>query len=260
MFSNHKYLNMKKITLLLSLLTFTFSFSNIIVRDITDFTFTNNATLNFDFNNDGTTEFTFEEMGGSIFSEFNYLNVNFLGTGTFASGHGWDIIKSLPLNTVIGSSSVFDAQGDAYINAGWANTNEMFPNGDSYVGTTFKIGANRYYGWILVNSTAGVITVKSYAYNDVANQSITAGQSTLSTDEFSQDLKLKIYPNPIKSTFSIIGNGLINEIEIFDLVGKSVFYKQNPNNEINIEFLPIGFYVSRIKSENGTSIIKLIKE
>lgn len=252
---------MKKITLLLSLLTFTTSFSSIIVKDITDFTFTNSATLDFDFNNDGTVEFTFEEMGGgTVGCMFDYLNVNFLGTGTLASGHGWDIMKSLALNAVIGSSSTFDAQGDAYINAEWANANEMFPNGDSYVGTTFKIGVNRYYGWILVNSVAGVIKVKSYAYNNVANQSITAGQSTLDTDEFSQNLKLKIYPNPIKNTFSIIGNELINEIEIFDLVGKSVFYKQNPNNEINIEFLPKGFYVSRIKSENGISRIRIIKE
>lgn len=251
---------MKKITLLLSLLTFATSFSNIIVRDITDFTFTSNATLNFDFNNDGTAEFTFEEMGGSVGCMFDYMNVNFFGTGTLASGHGWDIIKSLPLNMVIGSSSTFDAQGDAYINAGWANTNEMFPNGDSYVGTTFKIGANRYYGWILVNSSAGVIKVKSYAYNNVANQSINAGQSTLGTEEFSQNLKVTLYPNPIKNTFSITGNKQITEIEIFDLVGKPVFYKLNPNDEINIEFLPKGFYVSIIKSEYGTSIIKLIKE
>jgi hypothetical protein len=251
---------MKKITLFLTLFTFASSFSSIIVRDITDVTFTNNTTLNFDFNNDGTTEFTFEEMGGSVSCMFNYLNVNFYGTGTLNSGHGWDIIKSLALNTVIGASSTFDAQGDAYINAGWANTNEMFPAGDSYVGTTFKIGTNRYYGWILVNSTAGVIKVKSYAYNDVANQSITAGQSTLGTNEFSQDLKLKIYPNPIKNTFSISGNDLINEIEIFDLVGKPVFYKLNPAHEINIEFLPKGFYVSIIKSEKGTSIIKIIKD
>jgi hypothetical protein len=251
---------MKKITLLLTLLIFTTSFSNIIVRDITDFTFTSNATLDFDFNNDGTSEFTFEEMGGTIGCMFDYTKVNFYGTGTLNSGHGWDVIRSLTINTLIGASSTFDAQGDAYINPSWAYSNEMFPNGDSYVGTTFKIGASRYYGWILINSTSGVIKVKSYAYNDVANQSINAGQGNLGTNEVALDSKFVIYPNPVKNTFSIIGNEAINAIEIYDSVGKLVFSRQNPNNEINIDFLSKGFYISLLKSENNTSVVKLIKE
>lgn len=72
--------------------------------------------------------------------------------------------------------------------------------------------------------------------------------------------KLAVYPNPTKNTFSILGNEVIQEIEIFDLVGKSVFYQQNPNTEITIDFLPKGVYVSILKFEKGTSLFKLIKE
>lgn len=72
--------------------------------------------------------------------------------------------------------------------------------------------------------------------------------------------KLALYPNPTKNTFSILGNEVIQEIEIFDFVGKSVFYQQNPNTEITIDFLTKGVYVSILKFEKGTSLFKLIKE
>ena len=112
----------------------------------------------------------------------------------------------------------------------------------------------------MINSTSGVIKVKSYAYNDVANQSINAGQGNLGTNEVALDSKFVIYPNPTKDIFSIIGNGAINAIEIYDSVGKLVFSRQNPNNEINIDFLSKGFYISLLKSDNNTSVVKLIKE
>lgn len=69
-----------------------------------------------------------------------------------------------------------------------------------------------------------------------------------------------IFPNPVKNTFTISGNEVVDEIEIYDLVGKRVLYKQNPKKEISIEFLPSGFYISKIKTGKGISTVKLIKE
>jgi uncharacterized protein YjdB len=52
----------------------------------------------------------------------------------------------------------------------------LFATGDSYIGATFKIGANVHYGWILVNWDGnGTFTVKSYAYEDTADAEILAG-------------------------------------------------------------------------------------
>ncbi len=159
---------MKKITLMYSLLVCFNSFASIVVRDITDYTFSStNNMLSFDFNSDSTDEFTFNFNQNTGLSCVFYTNpdLNFVTTGTFASSHGWDVMKSLPNNTLINNASNFASQGDAYFNPGWAYASEMFPVGDSYVGTKFKIGTNIYYGWILVNSTGGqtgIITVKSY--------------------------------------------------------------------------------------------------
>ena len=83
------------------------------------------------------------------------------------------VIRPLTAGTSINSSGVFGALGDAYINPFWADAEQMFPNGDSYIGTTFKIGSSKHYGWILVHVNNDVITIKKYAYNNVANQGIT---------------------------------------------------------------------------------------
>ena len=124
---------MKKITFLLLLMgSLSTSKAAIIVRDIPDFAFASNATLDFDFNNDGTAEFTFSEMDGSVGSTFNSDNVNFITFGTMDAGEGWDVIKPLTAGTNINSSGVYGALGDAYINPFWASANQMFPSGDSY--------------------------------------------------------------------------------------------------------------------------------
>lgn len=252
---------MKKITLFLCLFTCTISFSNIVVRDIPDFTFSNGNSLDFDFNNDGTAEFTFNDEAGTVSSYFDSNSVNFVGTGTLNSGHGWDIIKFLSLNTPINATSVFDAQGDAYINSPWANTNEMFPNGDSYVGTTFKIGANRYYGWILVNVNGSTIKIKSYAYNDTANQSINAGQTTnLSVTGFS-DFEFSFYPNPTENFIYINSSETISTAKANDMNGRVISLEIINNALINIEKLPTGIYILELTSSTKKiAIRKIVKK
>jgi len=164
-------------------------FANIIHNDIADVTYTpNNMNMvAIDFNNDGTPEFSFDEQwDGIVGTWINPAEVNFITIGDFNSGHGWDIIKSLPVNHTIDNSGLYGSEGDAYINADWANPSDLFPEGISFVGVTFKLDANRHYGWMRVNSTSGVITLLDYAYNDVPDTAITTGQTTLAIDEYAK--------------------------------------------------------------------------
>lgn len=252
---------MKKITLFLCLISFSLSQAAIIVKDITDFTFTPDSSLAFDFNSDGTAEFTFEEMGNvGVF--YNSTNVNFIGHGTIASGYGWDVIKFLTAGTSISSTSLFAGEGDAYINPFWAHTSDIFPSGDSYIGTKFKIGAATYYGWILVSSTggaSGIITVKSYAYNNVANGSITAGQ-TLSSADFTADFNLKAYPNPTKAIVHIQTEKNIIYISVSNITG-AVFKVNLLDNTLDLSPFSAGIYFLNVVSDaNERSVVKIIKE
>jgi len=86
-------------------------------------------------------------------------------------------------------------------------------------------------------------------------------ENALSTNENNYSLNTTtIYPNPVKNTFSISGNEAVNEIEIYDLIGKRVLHKKNITNDINIENLPNGIYVAKIKTDKGVFSTKLIKE
>lgn len=253
---------MKKITLLLSLITFSLSNATIIVRDIPDFTFTANSTLNFDFNSDGTAEFTFEESGGVVGTFYNSDDINFIGHGSIGSGYGWDVMKFLTTGTLISSTSLFEGLGDAYINPFWANTSDIFPAGDSYIGTKFKIGTSTYYGWILINSTggsSGTIKIKSYAYNNVANGSITAGQ-TLETIDFNTNFILKIYPNPTTDFVFIETESKINSISVYNTKGEML--KVNiTNNKLDFSLLSSGIYfLNFVSDDNKRTSIKLIKQ
>lgn len=253
---------MKKITLLLSFLTFSISNGQIVVKDIPDFTLSTGTFLNFDFNSDGTNEFKFENISGSVETFFDFSKVNFVGCGTLADGYGWDVMKPLPVNTTISNASSLDAQGDAYINAFWANPTDMFPIGDSYIGTRFKIGNNTHYGWILVNSTGGangIIKVKSYAYNSTANESLKTGQ-TLSNKEFQNDFEFSIFPNPVKDYFTIKTEKGIESASLFTITGKKTQITIS-NNSANISQLESGIYFLNLKTTtNEFSTIKLVKE
>jgi len=249
---------MKKITFLLILIS-AWSISNgaIVVRDITDFTFTTDASLDFDFNNDGTAEFTFSESGGTVGAMFNSDEINFVTYGTIDDGEGWDVIKSLTAGTVVNSSSMFGSLGDAYINPFWATTGQIFPSGDSYIGTTFKIGNFKYYGWILVNVTNDVVVVKKYAYNNLAEQPITTGQTTgIETNEFI-DL-VTIYPNPTQDFVSFNQPEMIKSVAIYAINGQKLFESFDVQQSISLENFPKGTYLFTMETISGGQISKKV--
>ena len=74
---------------------------------------------------------------------------------------------------------------------------------------------------------------------------------------------LKVYPNPVKSTFSFDGlEGVLKDynIQIFDVLGKKVFeQKEKIVNTIQISFLENGIYFVNVSKENQFKIIKILK-
>ena len=76
--------------------------------------------------------------------------------------------------------------------------------------------------------------------------------------------KLTIYPNPTIESFTISSDIVtLNKfkIEVFNILGKKVLEKVNPNTrKVDISFLESGVYMLKISNENQHKTLKLIKK
>lgn len=249
---------MKKITSIVLLLSVNLLFSQVAVKDIADVALQSGASLVFDFNDDGTPEFTFQNTF-AVGSMFDAQNVNFITFGTLQTG-GWDVIKPLVLGTAINAQGNFGAGGDAYINPSWATAGQTFPQGDSYFATKIKLGANQHYGWILVNVNAsGLVTVKSYAYEQTPGAGIDAGETaTMSASEFSL-VDVYAYPNPATDFVHVSYDATLETVSAVDISGKVIAIPFE-GTTLNVGHLPQGVYVIQASfSDTKSAVFKLVK-
>ncbi len=69
-----------------------------------------------------------------------------------------------------------------------------------------------------------------------------------------------IFPNPVVSSFSIINHYQTKIVKVLDINGTTILEVNNPvNNNINIEFLPQGYYIIKLITNRGIIVAKLIK-
>ncbi len=82
----------------------------------------------------------------------------------------------------------------------------------------------------------------------------------LSTNSFSKD-DIQFYPNPVGDILNITNNSnsKIKNIAIYNMLGKKVFYKPNPNHNINVKKISKGIYMLTFEVENKMYKSKLIK-
>ena len=196
------------------------------------------SSINIDINNDEQNDFTFEiiELSANNYaarvislnnseildnSTFGYPDATEFGddiSGDFENGNG-------VLGTSVGNGGLFNGAGDRYL------------------GISIEISGLTYYGWVELNCNAqnSNLIIKSYGYNTVADETITAGQS-LSTSIISQEQKqeLKTFPNPVENLLHIEKN-TSESITIFDLSGVSILESQE--KVVDVSKLKIGIYI-----------------
>ena len=68
-----------------------------------------------------------------------------------------------------------------------------------------------------------------------------------------------VYPNPVKDVLNITLNDAQN-VEIYDLLGKLMLSKSNPDSRINVSSLPQGVYFVKIITDNDCYSEKFIKQ
>ncbi len=277
---------MKKITLLIFILFKSFQGnSQIIFTDVNPDVVTIMSTnpgfadniYAIDFNNDGTEEFNFrwdDNSAADWYMHLTFSPTSVIGLkNTATNQYGGRFIKPSLFNDVIDANMLWGTSiPEPFI--GESTVDNNFLNlGDRYIPVRINISGNLHYGWILVNfineGSTRKLTIKSYAYNTIANQQILAGQtSVLSVGEINEINKISLYPNPTNNFIKIQNNENLTEnltenfnYTILDLTGKIIKNGNSKFNEqINIESLGSGNYIIQIKTKNGEKLTeKFIK-
>lgn len=75
-------------------------------------------------------------------------------------------------------------------------------------------------------------------------------------------MDIVIFPNPVSNSISIKNPSIIPilRIEIFDILGRTLFIKNNPSNQINISSLTDGLLFVQFETEKGIKVEKIIKQ
>ena len=119
-------------------------------------------------------------------------------------------------------------------------------------GFTYNM-ASIFFNFGATGASAGA---KTYYFDDVKFGNASVGTTEIAASEFN------IFPNPSNDQWTIFSkNENITQVEIFDLRGKLMLKFEQNNNfvTINASNFPIGIYFSKISTDSGRGIIKLLK-
>lgn len=193
-------------------------------------------------------------------TEVNYnanLDWDFVSIWTIREGQGYPYFKiKSDFRSIISSSVNDESQGS------------IFPIGDISVAD----GSSKSYtitpedGYeiesVLVDNV-NIGTNATYNFsNIIANHSIKANFRLINLGTKDENLVgLKAYPNPTNAILTLSYSQNISSVEVFNLIGQTVFIKDLNSNEgqINISDLSSGTYLMKVTADGKTKTIKIVK-
>lgn len=109
-------------------------------------------------------------------------------------------------------------------------------------------------------SMDGVYTVTAQ-FAGKTYQTIFGVNTTLGMEDLKQT-EIKLYPNPTSNSIFVEARGQIQNIEVFDLMGRQVLAISplTEKIELNLSYLTSGMYMAIISSEGKKIIKKIVKE
>ncbi|PNQ73906.1 hypothetical protein C1T31_06165 [Hanstruepera neustonica] len=210
-----------------------------------------------DMDNDGNSEFVINQTGNNLFAAPIPSSAAILGIDStydypFALDNGDNISAGLT-DWLSGNGyyKTMNYNSCNYSSSQWCAVT------DKYLGLRFNIGANTHYGWARLDAglspgTDGY-TIKDYAYNSVAGEPISAGQ-TLSVDKFSSQVFCDIScKDKIVTISKLTGNA---NYRILSLTGKQLINGEThvESKEINASNLASGIYIVEVRSADSNAV------
>ncbi len=143
--------------------------------------------------------------------------------------------------------TLYLADNESLLNAAVFNN---FNSGDQIINLTDN---STYYWKIESYNCFGFTSSETWSFTT----STTAGLNDTNQNLFS------VFPNPVKDILNIKGNGVIDNAVVINQLGQRVLYIDGSllaNKQINISSLESGLYFIRLKANNKTEILQVIKQ
>lgn len=190
-----------------------------------------------------------------------YYNWNAIGNTTFENG--WHVPTMNEWSTLIansgGTSSLFN---NGFFDTGSYQVGYN-TNLNSYTITNFD---NTAVFWTIDLLTGGSARCTEFTSNSqqYGQRLKTIGlavrlvkNTSLSTNQIDKS-KASVYPNPVQNQLNVESQEIINNIEIFDLLGKQILVSEEKS--IDVSGLQSGIYLLKITTNNGILTQKIIKQ
>lgn len=147
-----------------------------------------------------------------------------------------------------------------FLNCSNNQLTELFIKNTS-IESSLMLGNNPNLDYVCCDS-AQVIPVQnvlnqSGQYNITVNSNCLVGDS-LATNEFENNSRMSLFPNPASTFISFNSNSKIDRIEIYDVNGRKVI--ETSNSSVPIENIQKGIYFAKVYSQNDSQIFKFIKD
>lgn len=188
--------------------------------------------------------------GDSIFLQNAYQSNEGIYYDTITSSLGWDSIINTHLTVLPAPPIPNIYEEDGILYCSFAENYQWYRNSSPIAGATSQV----YQPFI-----SGNYTVETF--NNSSCHIFSEGFEFIYYNINTKSVNIKIYPNPIYSTFSIF-TPYVYSISIFSLNGQKMYNKNNllKLSEHDISFLEKGFYIIEIKTANETSYKRIVKE
>ena len=142
---------------------------------------------------------------------------------------------------------------------------EVFGDGVYPEGTNIILTAIVYTDYTFKNWTENGVVVsydESYAFTVTGNRHLVANLIHIDGIGEQNDITFALYPNPVSNKLIIEASEAINQIEIFNIVGTTVFSQKNCGDKVEIHTadLPAGTYLIRMTTPSATEVRRFVKK
>ena len=142
-------------------------------------------------------------------------------------------------------------------NESYSISDLLLPGNDAwwYPSSEFMIVEGVYYKWDDAAGDWSTTTYSSiYHYSSVDVDDVSVKDISRSIDD------TKVYPNPAHHTLYIESSETVKQVSVYDISGRALMQVANPVLSIDINNLAKGIYLVKVRTAQGETVRKIVKQ